>query len=200
MSYPPFGTSSAYNDSFPTPPPRQVTISAETCYQMGAFKNMVKQYRRLDDQIITRLNRAQAQLRDQSRISGSEQSSDMQGMCLNLWHEMMAGWAHRQTMLSFCLQTVARSMEGKRPVEPVASTPAFSSPMHGASARGWAEEEVLANQLGNEESIEAIIRKRSLDAFKSRCPFFHPPDNTGKEWWNLADSGMSGRGPDVQSS
>ena len=38
MSPPPFGTASAYTDSFPAPPPRQVTISAETCYNLSLFK------------------------------------------------------------------------------------------------------------------------------------------------------------------
>lgn len=50
----------------------------------------VKQYRKLDDQIITRLNRAQAQLRDQSRISRSvDAAAGVEGMCLHLWEEMM---------------------------------------------------------------------------------------------------------------
>jgi hypothetical protein len=34
-------------------------------------------------------------------------------------------------------------------------------------------------------------------AFKSRCPFFHPSDRAGREWWDLADSGRVGKGPDV---
>lgn len=136
MPVPPFGSASAYTDSFPSPPPRQVTISAETCFNLSLFKgesgsvrpvgsslgsfpcwrwrvrpsadmhcwgiDMVKQYRRLDDQIITRLNRASAQLRDQSRLSGSGPSSwsrgrgagaetldGAEGMCVRIWGEMM---------------------------------------------------------------------------------------------------------------
>lgn len=74
-----------------------------------------------------------------------------------------------------------------------------------------------ANQLGNEESIEAIIRKRTLDgefrliqpnrgdvlmrrlAFRSRCPFFVPAasDAVGRGWWDLAESGKAGKGPDL---
>ena len=101
------------------------------------------------------------------------------------------------------------------------SGPSFSSPQlpdtnsnSAVSRRGWKEEEVLvsprsyrveradghcrqANQLGNEESIEAIIRRRTLEAFQSRCPFFYPRESIGKEWWELANSGRSGRGPDV---
>ena len=63
----------------------------------GIWTDMVKQYRKLDDQIITRLNRAQAQLRDQSRIASSSSSrhtpsapmSDAEAMCLRIWAEIM---------------------------------------------------------------------------------------------------------------
>jgi hypothetical protein len=51
---------------------------------------MVKQYRKLDDQIITRLNRAQAQFRDQTRIASSSKSPVApEAMCAHLWFEMM---------------------------------------------------------------------------------------------------------------
>jgi hypothetical protein len=60
---------------------------------------MVKQYRKLDDQIITRLNRAQAQFRDQSRIASSSQSPVApEAMCAHLWFEMMC--KHRLGILS----------------------------------------------------------------------------------------------------
>lgn len=38
MPAPPFGTASAYTDSFPAPPPKQVTVTAETCYNLGVFR------------------------------------------------------------------------------------------------------------------------------------------------------------------
>ncbi|KAE8538286.1 hypothetical protein D1P53_005628 [Cryptococcus gattii VGV] len=191
MPAPPFGTASAYTDSFPAPPPKQVTVTAETCFNLGVFRDIVRQYRKLDDQIIIRLNRAQAELRDRARtsnegswISGGVKSMEgAEGMCVKMWSEMMAGWAHRQTLLTFCSQTVQSSVEGKR--------------NEGAHVRGIREEEVLADQLASEESIEAIIRKRTLEAFKSRCPFFTPSDNTSKAWYNLADRGLKGHGPDL---
>lgn len=36
----PFGTSSAYTDSFPAPPPKQITINAETCFNVLQFRGM----------------------------------------------------------------------------------------------------------------------------------------------------------------
>ncbi|OCF40919.1 hypothetical protein I317_05278 [Kwoniella heveanensis CBS 569] len=203
MPAPPFGTASAYTDSFPAPPPKQVTVTAETCYNLGVFRDIVRQYRKLDDQIIIRLNRAQAQLRDQDRISGGDKSlgssSGAEAMCLKMWTEMMAGWAHRQTLLSFCSQTVSANLDEKKQSQPGAEgggvrTSSSSTPRW---ERGIREEEVLADQLASEEGIEAIIRKRTLDAFKSRCPFFHPSvsDTAGKAWWDLADRGLRGHGP-----
>ncbi|KAK4689833.1 hypothetical protein P7C73_g296, partial [Tremellales sp. Uapishka_1] len=84
MPSPPFGTASAYTDSFPYPPPSTITISSETCYNLA----MIKQYRKLDDQVIIRLNRAQAQLRDQSRIAKTSSDGNA-AMCLTIWNEIM---------------------------------------------------------------------------------------------------------------
>ncbi|WRT64864.1 uncharacterized protein IL334_001800 [Kwoniella shivajii] len=195
MPAPPFGTASAYTDSFPSAPPKQMTVTTETCYNLSVFRDIVRQYRKLDDQIIIRLNRAQAQLRDEDRLNpNSNHMSGSEGMCARIWSEMMSGWAHRQTLLTFCSQTVQSSVEGKKNVD--ADTPIVTGPKW---ERGIKEEEVLADQLASEESVEAIIRKRTLDAFKSRCPFFSPSpsDPSGKAWWDLADGGRKGRGPDL---
>ncbi|EIW68842.1 hypothetical protein TREMEDRAFT_69217 [Tremella mesenterica DSM 1558] len=188
---PPFGSASAYRDTFPSPPPKNVTVQAETCFNLGLFKDMVRQYRKLDDQIIVRLNRAQAEVRDRTRSRnlagrGLRRIEGNEGMCAEMWSEMMSGWAHRQTLLSYCLETVNASLELRR------ST---------IGSSGMKEEEVLADQLANEHSIEAIIRKRTHDAFRSRCPFFSPPsDPISKAWWDLAQSAGSGRGPDLPPS
>ncbi|RXK39044.1 hypothetical protein M231_03668 [Tremella mesenterica] len=204
---PPFGSASAYRDTFPSPPPKNVTVQAETCFNLGLFKDMVRQYRKLDDQIIVRLNRAQAEVRDRTRSRnlagrGLRRIEGNEGMCAEMWSEMMSGWAHRQTLLSYCLETVNASLELRR------STIGSSSVNHriegslpGYGGRGMKEEEVLADQLANEHSIEAIIRKRTHDAFRSRCPFFSPPsDPISKAWWDLAQSAGSGRGPDLPPS
>lgn len=77
-------------------------------------------------------------------------------------------------MLSYCLHTVNSSVEHKKPgytpgderlYAPLipSSSSASASGDGGEIRRGWKEEEVVANQLANEETVEAIIRKRSLD-------------------------------------
>ncbi|KAE8232698.1 hypothetical protein CF326_g2264 [Tilletia indica] len=39
-----------------------------------------------------------------------------------------------------------------------------------------AEEDALARQLHNELVVDQILRRRSIEVFRSRCPSFHPPD------------------------
>jgi hypothetical protein len=35
---PPFGTASAYADAFPAPPPKTLTLGAETCFNLTVFR------------------------------------------------------------------------------------------------------------------------------------------------------------------
>lgn len=97
-----------------------------------------------------------------------------------------AGWAHRQTLITYCQNTVEDSAAAKKAGE--------SAP---APHRGALEEQRIAEQLGSEAMIEAIIRKRTLDVFRQRCPFFAPTTDAGRVWWELADRGRPGEGPSV---
>ncbi|EKD05569.1 hypothetical protein A1Q2_00131 [Trichosporon asahii var. asahii CBS 8904] len=196
----PFGTASAYADSFPAPAPKELTLGAETCFNLSVFKGVVRQYRKLDDQVVTRLNRAQAQLRDEVR-QGKGDSPD--GMCAKMWAEMMTGWLNRQKLLTYCQNTVAQNLKIAQAAQAeqaqVAAVPAShdTAPTwghagkDGAYPRGVSENQVLADQLANEATVEAIVRKRTLEVFKTRCPFFNPNAND-QGWWEIADAGRAG--------
>ncbi|KAL7418612.1 hypothetical protein Q5752_007070 [Cryptotrichosporon argae] len=226
MAPSPFGTASAYADAFPAPPPRHLTVDRETCFNLGVFKDLVRTYRKLDDHVVIRLNRAQAELRDRARAGGGRVGGAGAGdedrqdaMCARMWAEVVAGWAHRQTLLMFCERTVRASLAAKKD-----EVRGIDERLAGSGRRGWKEEQVLADQLDNEASVEAIVRKRTLDAyfraspdhgpppsrrramrllccasssFKSRCPFFAPPAGAPRGWWDLADSARKGTGPEM---
>lgn len=36
--FPQFGSQSAYDDAFPTLPPKEITVPQEVCFQIGVFK------------------------------------------------------------------------------------------------------------------------------------------------------------------
>ena len=52
--------------------------------------------------------------------------------------------------------------------------PAAASVLATAAGRGESDAEFTMRQLRNELAIEAIVRRRSLDVFKSRCRLFSP--------------------------
>ncbi|CAD6885732.1 unnamed protein product [Tilletia controversa] len=57
------------------------------------------------------------------------------------------------------------------------------------------EEDALARQLHNELRIDQILRRRSIEVFRSRCPSFHPPDPSQTP---VADKGTSHTPSDSQ--
>lgn len=68
-----------------------IAINTEGSVTDGNGTDIMRQYRKLDDQIITRLNRAAVQLRDQSRLAGPSHAPEgPDGMCLKMWQEMMS--------------------------------------------------------------------------------------------------------------
>ncbi|GHJ88627.1 hypothetical protein NliqN6_5029 [Naganishia liquefaciens] len=216
----PFGSASAYNDTFPSPSStsplsnyrnrdsaRKVAgvseetlrasvrgkgesdtgglleVTAETCYQLSLFKAIMNEYRRFDDMIIVRLNRASAARRDENRSQGLPPTQGQDDTCLKLWKEMIAGWQHRQRLLNFCTATVEQDLREKQRLvqgqEPELDRRPITS---------FFEEEVLANQLKTEQRVEAIVRRRTVDAFKGQCRFFVPPEGgDAKTWWDLAN-------------
>ncbi|KAG8784610.1 hypothetical protein FRC15_002968 [Serendipita sp. 397] len=53
------------------------------------------------------------------------------------------------------------------------------------------EERVKRDQIMNEKTVEAIVRRRSYEAFRSRCKFFEPPSHD--PWWDEVSKSRSFR-------
>lgn len=89
--------------------------------------------------------------------------------------------------MDYCVNVVDQSMNEKRRV--LEGQHGDARAQRKAQADLFAEE-VKRNQVHNELSVERIIRKRSLDAFQSRCRYFTPPMNDveARNWWNAAQS------------
>lgn len=164
--------------------PKVVHVSKSTCTDISTFKDLLKEYRKLDDSITMRLNRATAAARDQARESSGRKPADDQA-CENIWAELVANWKRRTTLIGYCVGAVDESIESKRAqvAEPQLD-PAAQRRIKGAMY----SDEVVRNQVHNELSVEAIVRKRSLDVFKSRCKYFTPPmtDAQAREYWEAA--------------
>lgn len=155
---------------------------------MSLFKDLMKEYRKADDAITMRLNRSTAQFRDRDRLGlGPKDSTPQDEACLYLWKEIVENWKGRMRIINYCVDVVDNVMQER--LKGVEGTEAGLDAQPNLRAKLYTDE-VLRNQIHNEITVEKIIRQRSIDAFKSRCKFFEPPqsDPEARQWWESSFS------------
>ncbi|KAG9006622.1 hypothetical protein FRB94_000548 [Tulasnella sp. JGI-2019a] len=174
------GAESHYN---PPATSRIIPITPSTCTNLSLFKDLMKEYRKLDDSVTMRLNRSNAQFRDRDRLGlGTKGGNPQDESCLYFWKELVANWKDRTQIVNYCVDVVDKSMDERRKLIEGTDPALDAEPQVRAKLYS---EEVLRNQIHNELSVEQIIRQQSLEAFKSRCKFFEPPlaDAEARQWW-----------------
>ncbi|KAG1754029.1 caffeine-induced death protein 2-domain-containing protein [Suillus paluster] len=169
----------------PSLTPHFVHVSPSTCHNLSVFKDLLREYRRLDDTITMRLNRTNAQFRDRDRAGTNGKGNIQDQACAHMWKELVENWKRRTEMINYCVNNVDQSMEGKR--KSLTSEEGDARAQRKTQAAMFADE-VKRNQVRNELAVEKIVRQRSLDAFESRCQYFSPPltDAEARKWWDAA--------------
>ena len=199
-------------------PPNVPDLTPSLCLSLLEFKgtlrpargapslpaDMLRQYRKLDDDVNLRFNRTLARARDQgtsvppsllqshnSRFS-SMSATDLgkttyartpENVCGFFWQELVNVWAGREDTIRYC---IAVNAQATKPPPTVADNPDLRldrdapPPPPPPLSRGESMPEFTARQLRNELAIESIIRHRSLDAFKSKCRAFVPHPDAGE--------------------
>ncbi|KAF8974577.1 caffeine-induced death protein 2-domain-containing protein [Flammula alnicola] len=170
----------------PSLKPQTIHVSPTTCQDLSLFKDILKEYRRLDDTIVMRLNRANASMRDKDRIQGLSGGSTLQDQaCEYIWRELVANWKRRTQLVEYCVSVVDQSITEKRTsLEDQSQDPASQRKTQGQIYA----DEVKRKQVHRELTVEEIVRKRSADAFRSRCQYFVPPqtDAEARKMWEAA--------------
>ncbi|KAI0307105.1 caffeine-induced death protein 2-domain-containing protein [Multifurca ochricompacta] len=151
-----------------------VHVSPATCHNLSLFKELLKEYRKLDDAVTMRINRTNAQFRDRDRLGTSGKGSVQEQACAYLWQELVDNWKRRAEIIEYCVKVMNETQTQ------VGKSDHTGKGTHGVS------DDVKYRQVHNEIAIEKIIRQRSLDAFVSRCQYFEPPlsDEDARRWWN----------------
>ncbi|TBU49376.1 caffeine-induced death protein 2-domain-containing protein [Dichomitus squalens] len=166
----------------PSLTPKTVHVSPSTCHDVSVFKELMSQYRKLDDTINLRLNRATAQYRDRERRGLAGKGDVEEQACAQVWRELIANWSRRRELVDYCVGVVDQAMEEKqRSIQDAGDDASAQRKARGALYA----EEVKRNQIRNELFVENIVRKRAFDAFRSRCRYFEPPqtDAEARKWW-----------------
>ncbi|KAI0268198.1 caffeine-induced death protein 2-domain-containing protein [Gloeopeniophorella convolvens] len=165
-----------------------VQVTPATCHNLSLFKELLREYRKLDDAVNMRINRTTAQFRDRDRLGTGGKGSIQDQACAHLWQELVDNWRRRAEIIDYCVKVTDEAQIGK-----------LGSADGGARApqsQGSAvSDEVKRRQVRNELTVEKIVRQRSLDAFTSRCRYFEPPrsDGEARRWWDETRGDFRGR-------
>ncbi|KAH6914919.1 caffeine-induced death protein 2-domain-containing protein [Coprinopsis sp. MPI-PUGE-AT-0042] len=156
----------------PSAETQTIRVTAATCQDLSLFKSILKEYRRLDDGITMRLNRANALTRDEERERGGTGIESVQNQaCAAVLKELLDNWKRRTQLINYCVSIHDENLVTNKKTEREAVSP---SDQRKAQAAAFSDE-VKGNQIRNEKTVEKIIRKRAVDAFNSRCQYFSRP-------------------------
>ncbi|KAJ1734910.1 hypothetical protein LPJ72_002129 [Coemansia sp. Benny D160-2] len=127
-----------------------IEMSARMCVDMSRFKAVVKQLRRVDDNIILRMNNT---------------NTAAAGECLAVFQILQTAYRRREHDIGMCLGVLDRR---------ISDAEEAGSGDGGGRARLFSLK-TQRDWVASERGVEDIVRRRSLDVFRSRCQFFEPP-------------------------
>ncbi|KAJ2663602.1 hypothetical protein IWW48_001285 [Coemansia sp. RSA 1200] len=129
-----------------------IEMSARICLDMSHFKAVMKQLRKVDDNIILRMNNT---------------NTTAPGECMALFQILQTAYRRREHDIGMCLGVLDRRISD---VEEADDDGGRSTLFSLRTQRDW---------VASERGVEDIVRRRSLDVFKSRCQFFEFPPEFG---------------------
>ncbi|KAG5652424.1 hypothetical protein H0H81_005020, partial [Sphagnurus paluster] len=120
---------------------------------------ILREYRRLDDTITMRMNRANAAMRDIDRIDNKTGNIQDQA-CLNIWRELVGNWKRRTKLVDYCVLVVDQSLTEKRRI--LEDDGQDGAAKRKAQAEMY-QKQVQRTQVHNELKVESIVRKRAIE-------------------------------------
>jgi len=168
-------------------PTHTVHVSPTTCHDLSLFKDLMREYRKLDDSITMRLNRTVAQFRDLDRTGVAGKGSVQDQACLQIWRELVDNWTRRTKIIDYCVGVLDSSKKDTQTsIDNLEDDPRSQRKLRAALYA----DDTKRNQIHNELTVEKIVRHRSAEAFRSRCKFFDPPssDINARQIWEVAET------------
>ncbi|KAJ1992660.1 hypothetical protein H4R33_000933 [Dimargaris cristalligena] len=127
--------------------PELPKLYESTCLNLSHFKEFMKELRRIDDNIILRMNK-------------TDTHSD--GACAEFFTNLSRAYTQRDKAIDYCLGVVDKKLENQQ--EALSKNPndydAQNSLYYQETKRRW---------IYNERTVEDIVRARSLKVFKDKC-------------------------------
>ncbi|KAG2212994.1 hypothetical protein PS15m_003254 [Mucor circinelloides] len=129
-------------------PKRELTPSI--CFNFSFFKDFMKEFRKVDDNIINRLNST---------------STQAEGVCGEFFKQMSEAYAQRDQAIDYCLKLMDEDLDKK-------NRKLQEDPDDFDVKNSIFTQESMRQSVSNERYVEEIIRERTLQVFKNKCRAF----------------------------
>ncbi|ORZ06075.1 caffeine-induced death protein 2 [Absidia repens] len=126
------------------------TLSPTTCSNFSFFKEMMKELRRVDDNIILGLN---------STDTHSENA------CGDFFKRLATAYRKREEAVDYCLKVMDAEIDRKTIL-------LQEDPDDYDTQSSIFSDETKRRMIANELVVEGIVRDRTLQVFKSKCRVF----------------------------
>ncbi|KAL1932809.1 hypothetical protein VTP01DRAFT_8487 [Rhizomucor pusillus] len=126
------------------------SLSPSTCYNLSFFKEIMKELRRVDDNIIPRLNST---------------DTHSQKACGQFFAELAEAYKKREEAVNYCLKVMDEQIEKKNKL-------LEEDPDDFDTKSSLFTDESKRRMIANELVVEDIVRERSLQVFRSKCKVF----------------------------
>ncbi|GAA5810104.1 hypothetical protein MFLAVUS_003523 [Mucor flavus] len=125
-------------------------LSPSVCFNFSFFKDFMKDLRRVDDNVINRLNGAATQV---------------DGSCSEFFKQMSEAYAKRDEAIDYCLKLMDEDLAKK-------SKKLQEDPDDFEVKNSIFTQESVRQSISNERFVEEIVRERTLQVFKNKCRAF----------------------------
>ncbi|RIA89191.1 caffeine-induced death protein 2 [Glomus cerebriforme] len=128
-------------------------VSAETCYNLSYFKDLMKEFRKIDDNIMLKMNTTDTHSKD---------------ACADFFKKLADAYQKREYVINKCLKILDAELEKKQKA-------LDDDPFDSNLKNQMFVDESKRRMINNEFTVEDIVRERSLTVFKNKCRLFHIP-------------------------
>ncbi|KAG2193347.1 caffeine-induced death protein 2 [Mucor mucedo] len=125
-------------------------LSPATCFNFSFFKDFMKELRRVDDNVINRLN---------------SNGTHAEGVCSDFFKQMTEAYAKRDEAINYCLKLMDEDLDKK-------NRKLQEDPDDFEVKNSIFTQESVRQSISNERYVEEIIRDRTLQVFKNKCRAF----------------------------
>ncbi|RHZ69321.1 hypothetical protein Glove_284g85 [Diversispora epigaea] len=128
-------------------------VDPDVCYNLTYFKDFMKGYRKIDDNIMLRMNTTNTHSVEN---------------CTQFFKELADAYSKREKIINHCLKILDQGLERKQKA-------LDEDPYDSNLKNQMFVDESKRRMIYNEYTVEDIVRDRSLTVFKNKCRMFHLP-------------------------